>query len=81
VHAMLTLGPDAYVSGAMSRDFIRVPPDMPLTDALPKLSSPGVCILVMDSEDRLVGILNSEHLSQFILLRQVSAAQEKMHRE
>jgi Zn-dependent protease len=81
VNAMLTQGPEAYVSGAMSRDFDRVSPDMPLTDALPKLSAPGACVLVMDGEDRLVGMLNSEHLSQFILLRQVSAAQEKMHRE
>jgi CBS domain-containing protein len=77
---MLTQGPDAYVSGTMSRDFMRVSPDMPLTDALPKLSSPGACVLVMDGEDRLVGMLNSEHLSQFILLRQVSAVQEKLHR-
>jgi Zn-dependent protease/CBS domain-containing protein len=81
VHAMLTQGPDAYVSGAMTRDFTRVSPDMPLTEALPKLSTPGACVLVMDAEDRLVGILNSEHLSQFILLRQVSAAQEKLHKE
>jgi len=81
VHAMLTHGPDAYVSGAMTREFMRVPPDMPLTEALAKLSTPGACVLVMDGEDRLVGILNSEHLSQFILLRQVSAAQEKMHRD
>jgi len=81
VHAMLTQGPDAYVSGAMSRDFTRVSPDMPLTEALPKLAGPGACVLVMDGEDRLAGILNSEHLSEFILLRQVSVAQEKMHRE
>jgi CBS domain-containing protein len=81
VHAMLTQGPDAYVSGAMTRDFTRVSPDMPLTDALPKLSTPGACVLVMDADDHLAGILNSEHLSQFILLRQVSAAQEKLHRE
>lgn len=81
VNAMLSQGPDAYVSGAMSRDFIRVSPDMPLTETLPKLSTPGACVLVMDGDDRLVGMLNSEHLSQFILLRQVSAAQEKLHRD
>jgi CBS domain-containing protein len=77
---MLTQGPDAYVSSAMSRDFTRVAPDLPLTDALPKLAGSGTCVLVMDNEDRLTGMLTSEHLSQFILLRQVSAAQEKMHR-
>jgi len=65
----------------MNRDFARVSPDMPLTDALPKLSGSGACVLVMDGEDHLAGMLNSEHLSQFILLRQVSTAQEKMHRE
>jgi Zn-dependent protease len=81
VHAMLTQGPDSYVSGAMTRDFTRVSPDMPLTEALPKLSGSGACVLVMDDEDRLVGMLTSEHLSQFILLRQVSAAQVKAHRE
>jgi Zn-dependent protease/CBS domain-containing protein len=81
VHAMLTQGPDAYVSGAMSRDLTRVSPDMQLVDVLPKLSGAGACVLVMDGEDRLVGMLNSEHLSQFILLRQVSAAQEKLHRD
>lgn len=81
VNAMLNQGPDAYVSSAMTRDFMRVSPDMQLTDALPKLSSPGACVLVMDGEDHLVGMLNSEHLSQFILLRQASTAQEKMHRE
>ena len=81
VNAMLTQGPDAYVSAAMSRDFTRVSPDMPLTDALPMLSGASTCVLVMDGDDRLVGMLTSEHLSQFILLRQVSAAQEKMHKE
>jgi Zn-dependent protease/CBS domain-containing protein len=81
VHAMLTQGPEAYVSAAMTREFIRVSPDLPLTEALPKLSGSGACVLVMDGEDHLVGMLNSEHLSEFILLRQVSAAQEKLHRE
>jgi CBS domain-containing protein len=80
VNAMLTQGPEAYVSGAMTRDITRVSPDMPLTEALPKLSIPSACLLVMDAEDHLVGMLTSEHLSQFILLRQVSAAQEKMQK-
>jgi len=81
VNAMLNQGPEAYVSGAMTRDFTRVTPDSPLTDALPKVSTPGACVLVMDNDDHLLGMLTSEHLSQFILLRQVSAAQEKMHRD
>ena len=81
VEAMLTHGPDAYVSGAMAREFRRLAPEMPLSDALAQLSGPGACALVMDDSDRLTGMLTSEHLSEFILLRQVSAAQEKLHRE
>jgi len=80
VQAMLKDGPEAYVSAAMNRDFTRLAPELPLTEALPKLSGPAACALVMDAEDRLVGMLTSEHLSEFILLQQVSAAQQKMHR-
>lgn len=81
VQAMLNEGPDAYVSAAMSRDFIRFPPDMPLADALPQLTGPPACALVMDQDDKLLGMLTSEHVSEFIVLRQVSQAQEKMHKE
>jgi Zn-dependent protease/CBS domain-containing protein len=80
VNATLTQGPDAYVSGAMAREFIRLSPDMPLNEALPLVSGPAACALVMDSSDRLLGMLTSEHLSEFILLRQVSTAQQRLHR-
>lgn len=81
VQAMLNQGPEAYVSGAMSREFPRLTPEMPLAEALPKLAGPGACALVMDANDKLLGILTSEHVSEFIVLRQVSALQEKLHRE
>ncbi len=81
VQAMLTEGPDAYVASAMTRDFPRLAPETPLSEALPKLAGPAACALVMDAEDRLVGMITSEHLSEFILLRQASAAQERLHRE
>ena len=76
VRAMMSQGPDAYVAGAMDRDFQRVEPGLPLTDALPLASAPGACVLVMDG-DRLVGMLTSENVSEFILLRQASNVQEK----
>jgi Zn-dependent protease/CBS domain-containing protein len=79
VQAMLNQGPDAYVSGVMAREFTRLSPAMPLTEALPLVSGAGACALVMEPDDRLVGMLTSEHLSEFLLLRQVSAAQEKLH--
>jgi Zn-dependent protease/CBS domain-containing protein len=79
VRAMITEGPDGYVAGAMDREFTRLPPDMPLTEALPKVSAPGSCALVMDAEDRLLGILTSENVSQFLLLRQVTLLGTKEH--
>ncbi|MBZ5620091.1 MAG: site-2 protease family protein [Acidobacteriia bacterium] len=79
VRAMLTDGPDAYVSGAMAREFPRVSPDIPLTDALPLLAGPGACALVMDEDGYLKGMLTSENLSEFILLRQATMAQSKLH--
>jgi len=77
MRAMLREGPDAYVAGAMDRDFPRVPPDMDLATAVPLLSAAGSSALVMDG-DRLVGLLTAENLYEFILLRQVSIAQAKM---
>ena len=72
VRAMMTEGPDAYVAGAMSRDFRRASPDAPLSEVLPNLTGPERCVLVLDGDDRLVGMLTSENVSEFILLRQAA---------
>ena len=66
--AMADSGPDSYVAGAMNRDFVHVPPEMDLLDALPLLSRAGTCALVMDG-DKLVGLLTGENLAEFVLLR------------
>ena len=75
VRAMMTEGPDAYVASAMDRNPRRVAPDTPLSEVLPDLSSPRTCALVMDGE-KLVGLLTSENVSSFILLRQVAMQQQ-----
>jgi len=79
VKAMLNEGPEGYVAGAMDRDFVRLKPDMPLSEALPQVAVPGACALVMDEEDHLVGMLTSEKLSEFVLLRQATEAQHRVH--
>ena len=38
IRAMMSEGPDAYVSSAMDREFLRVPPDTDLSEVMPKLS-------------------------------------------
>jgi Zn-dependent protease/CBS domain-containing protein len=79
VRATLSEGPDAYVSSAMDREFKRFPPELPLSEAMTQLSGPAACALVMDEENRLRGMLTSENLSEFILLRQAEAAQARIH--
>ena len=40
MRAMMSEGPDAYVSTAMDRNFPRVSPDAELSEVMPRLSSP-----------------------------------------
>jgi Zn-dependent protease len=63
-------GPESYVAGYMQRDFPSVLPARDLAEVLPLMAHPGACLLVME-EGRLLGLLSSENLSQFLLLRSV----------
>jgi len=74
IRAILSQGPDAYVAGAMDRNFVRLPPEMDLSEAFAK--SIRSCALVMD-QDKLLGMLTAENLSEFLLLRQIKFIQEK----
>ena len=73
LRAMATDGPDSYVAGAMERDFIRVAPDVNLNEVLPMLSRAASCALVMDG-DRLLGMLTTDNLSEFLVLRRFGMA-------
>lgn len=77
LRAMAAEGPDAYVAGAMERDFIRLRPDMDLPDAAALLAQGGNCALVFDG-DRLAGMLTSENLSEFLVLRKIRQAREQI---
>jgi Mg/Co/Ni transporter MgtE len=79
MRAMMREGPDSYVSSAMDRDFLRVPPEADLSAVMPQLARPGAVALVMDAEDHLLGLLTSENLSEFIVLRQGSLAHQQVN--
>jgi Zn-dependent protease/CBS domain-containing protein len=79
VRTMMTEGPDAYIASAMDREFKRVSPGQPLNEVFPQVSAPGACVLVVDEEGILRGMLTSENVSEFILLQQASAVQAKVH--
>jgi CBS domain-containing protein len=78
IRAMLQQGPDAYVSSAMDREFTRVSPEQDLSEAMPMVSGTGGCALVMEG-DQILGMLTAENLSEFLLLRQVSETQARLH--
>jgi Zn-dependent protease len=68
LRALAAEGPDAYISGSMDRDFTVLDPDMDLAEALPAMSAAGTCALVM-RDGALLGLLTSENLTEFLLLR------------
>ena len=75
LRAMMAEGPESYVAGAMDRDFPRLSPDQDLSEVLPMLTS-GSCALLM-APDELLGMVTSENLSEFLMLRQISRQQPK----
>jgi hypothetical protein len=70
LRAMAQDGPDAYVAGAMDRDFVALSPDQDLAESLSALGQTRQCALVMEG-GRLLGLLTAENLTEYLLLRQV----------
>jgi Zn-dependent protease len=66
-------GPDAYVSAAMDRNYVRLSPEADLSEALPLMSHGGSCALVMEGS-RLIGLLTTDNLSEFLVLRSIGLA-------
>ncbi len=68
LRALAQEGPEAYVAGAMDRDFIALEPEADLAETLPLLARAGRCALIMD-DNQLIGMLTTDNLSEFLLLR------------
>jgi CBS domain-containing protein len=66
--ALAAEGPDAYVAGVMDREFVSLEPAADLAAILPLMARAGRCALVMD-HNRLLGLLTTDNLSEFLLLR------------
>ena len=66
--ALAAEGPDAYVAGVMDREYLALEPADDLAETLPLMARAGRCALVQDG-DRLVGLLTTDNLSEFLLLR------------
>ena len=62
-------GPEAYVAGVMDRDYMALEPSADLAETLPLMARGGRCALIKDG-NRLVGLLTTHNLSEFLLLRQ-----------
>lgn len=68
LRALAQEGPDAYVAGVMERDYLVLKPAQDLAEVLPLMAQAGRCAMVMDG-DRLVGLLTTDNLAEFLLLR------------
>lgn len=74
LRAMAAEGPDAYVAGSMDRDFLRVTPGAKLAEVVQLIAGrQSSCALVFD-DDRLVGMVTAENVSEFIMLREIRQA-------
>jgi stage IV sporulation protein FB len=69
LRGMAVDGPEAYVAGIMDREFKRLNPAADLNEALPMMAE-TTCALVME-DDKLVGMLTRENLSEFLMLRRI----------
>jgi len=70
LRGMALEGPQAYIAGFMEREYNSLPPDQDLAEVLPMMAHSGACALVMQ-DGQLLGLLTSDNLSQFLLLRSV----------
>jgi CBS domain-containing protein len=52
----------------MERDFVTLKPSQDLSEVLPLMAQAGRCAMVMDG-DRLLGLLTTDNLAEFLLLR------------
>jgi len=68
IRAIAAEGPDAYVAGAMDREFLALEPNADLAEVLPLMARAGRCALVMEN-GHLLGLLTTDNLSEFLLLR------------
>lgn len=74
--AMAAEGPDAYVAGAMDRDYLQVSPTAKLGEVVQQIAAKqSSCALVFEDE-RLVGMLTSENVGEFLILREIRQARE-----
>jgi len=71
-------GPEAYVAGVMDRDFLSLEPGTDLAEVLPLMAQAGRCALVMEN-DKLLGLLTTDNLSEFLLLRRFGMEPASQH--
>lgn len=73
LRALAAEGPDGYVASAMDREFPRLDPETDLAEAAGLLGGGVNCALVFENE-RLVGMLTAENLSEYLVLKKLREA-------
>lgn len=74
IRAMAQEGPDGYVAAVMNREYITLNPNMDLSEAMPLIAQSNGCALVVE-EDKLVGLVTGENLTEYLVLRRLGLPQ------
>ena len=69
LRALAADGADAYIAGVVEREFLALASDADLADTLPAMARASSCAFVMSQDDRLIGLLTAQNLSEFLILR------------
>jgi Zn-dependent protease/CBS domain-containing protein len=80
LRALAAEGPNAYVAGAMDRDFVSVAPDDDLASALPHLQGDQSPVLVIDPRQngKLMGLISGENVAEFFAVRRITARRDRL---
>lgn len=71
VRGLAGSGPNAYVTEAMDREFCSFPANVDLTSALEKMQTSGSTCSVVLRDNLLVGMLTTENISEYFVLKQL----------
>lgn len=75
-----TEGPSGYVAGQMTREFRRIQPEASLETAFEMFTEGEAKPILVMAGDKLVGILTTENLSEFIMLEHAKSRQRENRR-
>jgi Zn-dependent protease len=77
IQGISTLGLDAHISEALSKEYHSLTMDQALEEVFPNMKVKGQGLMPVMNGDQLIGVVDSENVMEFILVREAMRNQEK----